>query len=143
MDMSATYRSGAPACVTLVADAFHLVNSLTGRETRRSGGWVIVLSTRMRSWGCPARCTNMLRYNIENLDPDHLAVIIGVLDADADGEQIAAVWIAQICATCSLGPPAPTSPRAQRGRATARQLLHMVRGQRQRPREKPRQDDSK
>jgi hypothetical protein len=33
----------------------------------------------------------MLRYNIENLDPDHLAVTVGVLDADADGQQIAAV----------------------------------------------------
>ena len=37
----------------------------------------------------------MLRYNIENLAPDHLATIIGVLDANADGQQIAAVWIAK------------------------------------------------
>ncbi len=37
----------------------------------------------------------MLRYNIENLAPEHLATIIGVLDADADGQQIAAAWIAK------------------------------------------------
>ncbi len=37
----------------------------------------------------------MLRYNIENLAPEHLDTIIGVLDGDADGQQIAAVWIAK------------------------------------------------
>jgi hypothetical protein len=37
----------------------------------------------------------MLRYNIETLNPDHRDTIIGVLDADGDGQQIAAVWIAK------------------------------------------------
>ena len=61
----------------------------------------------------------MLRYNIENLDPDHLATIIGVLDADADGQQIAAVWIAKehlrdllaLRATRTHVTPAPSAVR--------------------------------
>jgi hypothetical protein len=31
----------------------------------------------------------------ENLNPDHLATIIGVLDSGGDGQQIAVVWIAK------------------------------------------------
>ena len=61
----------------------------------------------------------MLRYNIENLDPDHLAVIIGVLDGDADGQQIAAAWIAKehlrdllaLRATRTHVTPAPSAVR--------------------------------
>ena len=61
----------------------------------------------------------MLRYNIENLAPDHLATIIGVLDADADGQQIAAVWIAKehlrdllaLRATRTHVTPAPSAVR--------------------------------
>ena len=71
----------------------------------------------------------MLRYNIENLAPDHLATIIGVLDADADGQQIAAVWIAKEHLR-DLPParhPHPRHPRAQRGPRSS-QLLHLVRG---------------
>ena len=71
----------------------------------------------------------MLRYNIENLAPEHLATIIGVLDADADGQQIAAVWIAKehlrdllaLRATRTRVTPAP-----ERGPRQARQLLHLV-----------------
>ena len=37
----------------------------------------------------------VLRYHIETLTDDNLATIIGVLDGDADGRQIAAVWIAK------------------------------------------------
>ena len=61
----------------------------------------------------------MLRYNIENLAPEHLATIIGVLDADADGQQIAAVWIAKehlrdllaLRATRTRVTPAPSAVR--------------------------------
>ena len=95
MDMSATYRSGAPAGVTLVADAFHLVklaNRKIDEAFRRLG---YRTQHAHEELGLPRPLHYMLRYNIENLDPDHLAVIIGVLDADADGQQIAAVWIAK------------------------------------------------
>ena len=61
----------------------------------------------------------MLRYNIENLAPEHLATIIGVLDADADGQQIAAPWIAKehlrdllaLRATRTRVTPAPSAVR--------------------------------
>ena len=45
--------------------------------------------------GLPRLLHYMLRYNIETLDPAHLATIISVLDAAGDGQQIAAVWIAK------------------------------------------------
>ena len=90
MDLSATYRSGAPAGVTLVADAFHLVK-LANRKIddafRRLG---YRTEHAHEDLGLPRPLHYMLRYNIENLDPGHLATIIGVLDADADGQQIAA-----------------------------------------------------
>ena len=95
MDMSATYRSGAPAGVTLVADAFHLVrlaNRKIDEAFRRLG---YRTQHAHEEPGLPRPLHYMLRYNIENLAPDHLATIIGVLDADADGQQIAAVWIAK------------------------------------------------
>ena len=95
MDLSATYRSGAPVGVTLVADAFHLVK-LANRKIddafRRLG---YRTQHAHEELGLPRPLHYMLRYNIENLDPAHLATIIGVLDADADGQQIAAVWIAK------------------------------------------------
>ena len=95
MDLSATYRSGAPAGVTLVADAFHLVK-LANRKIddafRRLG---YRTQHAHEELGLPRPLHYMLRYNIENLDPGHLATIIGVLDADADGQQIAAAWIAK------------------------------------------------
>jgi hypothetical protein len=64
----------------------------------------------------------MLRYNIENPDPGHLAIIIDAPGGDADGQQIAAVRTAKeqpralpalrITATHVTQPPAPsrTSP---------------------------------
>jgi transposase len=95
MDLSATYRSGAPDGVTLIADAFHLVK-LANRKIddafRRLG---YRTEHAHEDLGLPRPLHYMLRYNIENLDPGHLATIIGVLDADADGQQIAAVWIAK------------------------------------------------
>ena len=71
----------------------------------------------------------MLRYNIENLDPGHLATIIGVLDADADGQQIAAAWIAKehLRDLLALRATRTHVTRAQRGPRQARQLLHLVR----------------
>ena len=61
----------------------------------------------------------MLRYNIENLDPDHLDTIITTLDGDGDGQQIAAIWIAKeqlrallaLRATKTHVTPAPSAVR--------------------------------
>ena len=61
----------------------------------------------------------MLRYNIDNLAPAHLETIIGVLDGDVDGQQIAAVWIAKehlrnlltLRATRTHVTPAPSAVR--------------------------------
>ena len=95
MDLSATYRSGAPAGATLVADAFHLVklaNRKIDEAFRRLG---YRTQHAHEELGLPRPLHYMLRYNIENLDPDHLAVIIGVLDADGHGQQIALAWIAK------------------------------------------------
>jgi transposase len=69
--------------------------------------------------GLPRPLHYMLRYNIENLNPDHLATIIGVLDSDGDGQQIAAVWIAKehlrallaLRATRTHVTPAPSAVR--------------------------------
>ena len=119
MDLSATYRSGAPAGVTLVADAFHLVklaNRKIGDAFRRLG---YRTEHPHEELGLPRPLHYMLRYNIENLAPEHLATIIGVLDADADGQQIAAVWIAKehlrdllaLRATRTRVTPAPSAVR--------------------------------
>jgi transposase len=119
MDLSATYRSGAPAGVTLVADAFHLVqlaNRKIDEAFRRLG---YRTEHPHEELGLPRPLHYMLRYNIENLDPDHLAVIIGVLDGDGDGQQIAAVWIAKeqlrallaLRATRTHVTPAPSAVR--------------------------------
>ena len=119
MDLSATYRSGAPVGVTLVADAFHLVklaNRKIDEAFRRLG---YRTQHAHEELGLPRPLHYMLRYNIENLDPEHLAVIIGVLDADADGQQIAAVWIAKehlrdllaLRATRTHVTPAPSAVR--------------------------------
>ncbi len=119
MDLSATYRSGAPAGVTLIADAFHLVklaNKKIDEAFRR-------LSYRTGhphdELGLPRPLHYMLRYNIETLSPDCLGTILGVLDGDADGQQIAAVWIARehlrdllaLRATRTRVTPAPSAVR--------------------------------
>jgi transposase len=119
MDLSATYRSGAPAGVTLVADAFHLVklaNSKIDKAFRR-------LSYRTEhpheQLSLPRPLHYMLRYNIETLTGEQLATIIGTLDGDADGQQIAAVWIAKehlrtllaLRATRTHVTPAPSAVR--------------------------------
>jgi transposase len=119
MDLSGTYRSGAPAGVTLVADAFHLVklaNRKIDEAFRRLG---YRTEHPHEALGLPRPLHYMLRYNIENLNPDHLAAIIGVLDSDADGQQIAAVWIAKehlrdllaLRATRTHVTPAPSAVR--------------------------------
>ena len=69
MDLSATYRSGAPAGATLVADAFHLVK-LANRKIddafRRLG---YRTQHAHEELGLPRPLHYLLRYNIENLDP--------------------------------------------------------------------------
>ena len=119
MDLSATYRSGAPEGVTLVADAFHLVK-LANRKIddafRRLG---YRTEHAFEQLGLPRPLHYMLRYNIENLDPAHLETIIGALDSDGDGQQIAAAWIAKeqlrsllaLRATKTHVTPAPSAVR--------------------------------
>jgi transposase len=119
MDLSGTYRSGAPAGLTLIADAFHLVKL----ANRKIDDAFRRLSYRTEhpheELGLPRPLHYMLRYNIEKLDPDHLATIIGVLDGDGDGQQIAAVWIAKehlrallaLRATRTHVTPAPSAVR--------------------------------
>jgi len=95
MDLSAPYRSAVPAGVTVIADAFHLVK-LANRKIddafRRLG---YRTEHAHEDLGLPRPLHFMLRHNIENLDPEHLAVIIETLDGDGHGQQIAAVWIAK------------------------------------------------
>ncbi len=95
MDLSAPYRSAVPAGVTVIADAFHLVKL----ANRKIDDAFRRLSYRTEhpheDLGLPRPLHYMLRCNIENLDPDHLGIIIGTLDGDGDGQQIAAVWIAK------------------------------------------------
>jgi transposase len=95
MDLSAPYRSTAPDGVTVIADAFHLVqlaNKKIDAAFRR-------LSYRTEhsheDLGLPRPLHYMLRRNLEDLDPGHLDIIIDALDGDGDGQQIAAVWIAK------------------------------------------------
>jgi transposase len=119
MDLSATYRSGAPAGLTLIADAFHLVklaNRKIDEAFRRLGYRTVHPHEEL---GLPRPLHYMLRYNIETLTEEHLATIIGVLDGDADGQQIAAVWIAKehlrdllaLRATRTHVTPAPSAVR--------------------------------
>ena len=119
MDLSATYRSGAPAGLTLIADAFHLVklaNRKIDEAFRRLG---YRTEHPHEELGLPRPLHYMLRYNIENLSQDHLATIIGVLDGDGDGQQIAAAWIAKehlrdllaLRATRTHVTPAPSAVR--------------------------------
>lgn len=119
MDLSAPYRSTVPDGVTVIADAFHLVqlaNKKIDAAFRR-------LSYRTEhdhgELGLPRPLHYMLRHNIETLDPAHLDIIIDTLDGDADGQQIAAVWIAKeqlrkllaLRATKTRITPAPSQAR--------------------------------
>jgi hypothetical protein len=53
MDLSAPYRSAVPDGVTVIADAFHLVQL----ANRKTGGCPTAPGTAMRTSACPARCT--------------------------------------------------------------------------------------
>lgn len=95
MDLSAPYRSTVPDGVTVIADAFHLVqlaNKKISAAFRR-------LSYRTehdhRKLGLPRPLHYMLRRNVEDLSPDQVRIIVDTLDSDADGQQIATVWIAK------------------------------------------------
>jgi transposase len=95
MDLSAPYRSTVPDGVTIIADAFHLVqlaNKKINAAFRR-------LSYRTEhdheELGLPRPLHYMLWRNAEDLTQDQLGIIIDTLDGDADGQQIAAVWIAK------------------------------------------------
>lgn len=95
MDLSAPYRSTVPDGVTVIVGAFHLVqlaNKKIGAAVRR-------LSYRTehdyKKLGLPRPLHFMLRRNAEDLSPEQMSIIIDTLDGDADGQQIAAVWIAK------------------------------------------------
>ena len=95
MDLSATYRSGAPAGVTLIADAFHLVKLANRKidDAFRRLGYRTEHAHEDTRPAPPAALHAPLQHREPR--PDHLATIIGRLDADGDGQQIAAVWIAK------------------------------------------------
>ncbi|MGH3410301.1 MAG: ISL3 family transposase [Streptosporangiaceae bacterium] len=95
MDLSAPYRSAAPAGTVLIADAFHLVKLANRKIDEAFRRLSYRTEHSHEDLGLPRPLHFMLRYNIENLHPDHLTVIIEALDGDADGQQIAAVWIAK------------------------------------------------
>ena len=139
MDLSATYRSGAPAGVTLVADAFHLVklaNRKIDEAFRRLG---YRTEHPHEDLGLPRPLHYMLRYNIENLShrpPGRHHRRAGRRrrrPADRRGldRQGAPARPAR-----PARHPHPRHPRAQRGPRQARQLLHLVRGQRRDHRDK-------
>jgi transposase len=119
MDLSAPYRSTTPDRVTVIADAFHLVQL----ANRKIDAAFRRLSYRTEhsheDLGLPRPLHYMLRRNIEDLDPGHLGIIIDTLDGDADGQQIAAVWIAKeqlrhllaLRATKTRVTPAPSAVR--------------------------------
>ena len=119
MDLSATYRSGAPAGITLIADAFHLVKLANKKIDEAFRRLAYRTEHPHEELGLPRPLHYMLRYNIENLAPDCLDTIITVLDSDADGQQIAAVWIAKehlrdllaLRATRTRVTPAPSAVR--------------------------------
>jgi hypothetical protein len=95
MDLSAPYRSAVPEGVTVIADAFHLVQP----ANRKIDATFRRLSYRTEHShedpGLPRPLHYMLRHTIEAIDPDHLGIIIDTLDGDGDGQQTAAVWIAK------------------------------------------------
>ena len=111
MDLSAPYRAAAPAGVTVIADAFHLVK-LANRKIddafRRLG---YRTEHPHEDIGLPRPLHYMLRYNIENLNADHLDTIIDTLDGDGDGQQIAA-------SGSRKSTSAPCSPSAPRKRTS-------------------------
>lgn len=95
MDLSAPYRSTVPAGVTVIADAFHLVK-LANRKIDDAFRRLSYRTGHSRQdLGLPRPLHCMLRHNIEAISPDHPGIIIDALDSDADGQQIAAVWIAK------------------------------------------------
>ena len=121
MDLSAPYRSTVPDGVTVIADPFHLVQL----ANRKIDAAFRRLSYRTEhsheDLGLPRPLHYMLRHNIEDISPDHLAVIVDTLDSDGDGDgqQIAAVWIAKeqlrrllaLRATKTRVTPAPSAVR--------------------------------
>jgi len=119
MDLSATYRSGAPAGITLIADAFHLVKLANKKIDEAFRRLAYRTGHPHEELGLPRPLHYMLRYNIENLAPDCLGTLITALDSDADGQQIAAVWIAKehlrdllaLRATRTRVTPAPSAVR--------------------------------
>jgi len=95
MDLSAPCRSGVPAGATVIADAFHLVKLANKRIDDAFRRLSYRTEHPHEELGPPRPLHYMLRYNIENLDPGHPGIITDALDGDADGQQIAAVWIAK------------------------------------------------
>jgi transposase len=119
MDLWAPYRSTVPAGVTVIADAFHLVQLANRKIDAAFRRLSYRTEHSCEDLGLPRPLHYMLRHNIETLDPDHLGIIIDTLDGDADGQQIAAVWIAKeqlrrlltLRATRTRVTPAPSAVR--------------------------------
>ena len=132
MDLSAPYRSAAPAGVTVIADAFHLVK-LANRKIRR-GVPPARLPHRARARGtsaCPARCTTCSGTTSRTWTRTTWTPSSATLDGDGDGQQIAAVWIAkeQLRALLALrATKTHVTPAPSAGARQARRLLPLVRG---------------
>lgn len=119
MDMSAPYRSTVPDGVTIIIDAFHLVQSANKKISAAVRRLRYRTEHDYKKLGLPRPLHYMLWRNFEDLAPGHLAIILDTLDSDADGQQIAAVWIAKeqlrnllaLRATKTGSVPAPSAVR--------------------------------
>ena len=120
MDLSAPYRSTVPAGVTVIADPFHLVQSANKKTDAAFRRLSYRTEHDYKKPGLPRPLHAMLRHNVEDLAPDHLDIILDTLDSDADGQQIAVVWIAKeqlrkllaLRVTKTGSSPAPSAPSA-------------------------------
>ena len=95
MDLSAPYRSTVPAGVTVSADAVHLVQLANKKISAAFRRLSYRTEHDYKKLGLPRPLHYMLRGNVEDLSPGQLGIIVDTLDGDADGQQIAAVWIAK------------------------------------------------
>ena len=119
MDLSAPYRSTVPGGVTVIADAFHLVQLANKKISAAFRRLSYRTEHDYKKLGLPRPLHYMLWRNAEDLSPDQMRIIVDTLDGDADGQQIAAVWIAKEQLRCLLAlrftktgsSPAPSAVR--------------------------------
>jgi hypothetical protein len=119
MDLSATYRSGAPAGVTLIADAFHLVKLASKKIDDAFRRLAYRTEHPHEELGLPRPLHTCSATTSRPSAQATSTSSSGVLDGDGDGQQIAAVWIAKehlrdllaLRATRTHVTPAPSAVR--------------------------------